>query len=136
MDERGAVTGDVAHARGRAALLAVDALRVLATGHLHAPWRIRELHRLVAGGGYVLEGDAAAADQVGRAGQDLQRGDAAGAGGVEAGILRPDRMLCPDVGGDRRGRLVAVRMRAPAGAGVHTQEIGRAACGGRGGTYV
>src|SRR3546814_3209613 len=46
VDERGAVTGDVAHARRRAALLAVNALGVLAAGHLQAPRRAGELHAL------------------------------------------------------------------------------------------
>jgi hypothetical protein len=36
--------GDVAHARGRAALLAVDALGVLAAGHLQHVGRAREAH--------------------------------------------------------------------------------------------
>src|SRR5690606_28352036 len=131
VDEGRAIAGDVAHAGRGAALAAVHALRVLAAGHLHAPGRARELHALVGGGGDVLEGDAAAADQVGRAGQDLQRGDAAGARGVEAGVRRPHRMLGPDVGGDRRGGLVAVgvrahaRTRVDAEVRVHVDDAGR-----------
>ena len=122
IDERGAVAGDVAHARGwRGALAAVDALGVLAAGHLQAPGRTGELHRLGAGGRHVAQGHPATADQVGRAGQDLQGGDAAGQGRGEARILRPHRMFCPDIGGDRRDGLVAVAVRPHARTRVDAQ---------------
>src|SRR3546814_1342964 len=78
-------------ARRRAALLAVNALGVLAAGHLQAPRRAGELHALVGRGRHVLQRDAAAADQVRRTGQDLQRGDPAGQRGQEALVLRPHR---------------------------------------------
>ena len=47
-DKRGAITGDIAHARGRATLLAVDAFGIFTTGHFQAPRRSREFHSLVA----------------------------------------------------------------------------------------
>src|SRR5690606_7035853 len=121
LDEGGAVAGDVAHAGRGAALLAIYALGVLAAGHLHAPGRARELHGLVGRGRHVLQRDAAPADQVGRAGQDLQRGDTTGQRCAEARVLRPDRMLGPYVRGDRRGGLVAVAVGVHARAGVDAQ---------------
>ena len=121
VDQRGAVAGHVAHARGRAALLAVDALGILAAGHLQPVRRVGELHLLRGGGGDVPERHAAPADQVGRTGQDLQGGHAAGQRRAEARVLRPHRVLGPDLGGDRGGRLVAVAVRAGAGAGVYAQ---------------
>ena len=51
----------------------------------------------------------------------MQRGDAALERGLEAGILRPHGMLGPDVGGVRRGGLVAVRVCIDGGRGVHPE---------------
>ena len=121
IDEGRAVTRHVAHARGRAALAAVHPLGVLAAGHLQTPGRTGKLHALVGGGRHVLQRHATAADQVGRAGQDLQRGHAAGQCGVEARILCPDGMLGPDICRHRRGHLVAVAVRLHARAGIHAQ---------------
>jgi len=66
LDPLRAIAGDVAHARRRrdVALLAVDALRVLAAGHLETLWCARKLHRLVCHRGDVLEDHRAAADEV------------------------------------------------------------------------
>src|SRR3546814_18407431 len=110
------------HARRRSSLLAVNALGVLAADHLQATRRARELHALVGRGRHVLERDAAAADQVRRTWQDLQRGDPAGPRGQDALVLRPHRMPGPAVGGDRLRRLVAVAVLARAGAGVNDQD--------------
>ena len=120
-DEGGAVTGDVGHARGRAALLAVHALGVFAAGHLQAPRRAGEFHRLVGRRRHVLQRRAAATDEVGRTRQHLQARDAARERGEEARVLRPDRMLGPDVRRDRPGHLVAVAVRAHARARIHAQ---------------
>ena len=54
--------------------------------------------------------DATAADEVGRARQDLHRRDAARERGGKTRIVRPDGVFGPDVGRDRGRRLVAVRM--------------------------
>ena len=122
IDEGGAIAGHVAHARGRGgALAAVDALGVLAAGHLQAPGRAGKLHRLITGGRHVAQGHPAAADQVGRAGQDLQGGDATGQGRGEARVLRPHRVFGPDVGGDRGDGLVAIAVRLHARARVDAQ---------------
>ena len=81
--------------------------------------------------GRVAQRDAAAADQVGRTGQHLQRGHAAGERGLEARILRPHAVLGPDAGGHRVGHLVAVlvgfhaRARVHAEVRVHVDEAGR-----------
>lgn len=121
VDERSAVAGHVAHARAGATFLAVHAFGVFAAGHLQAPWCTGKFHALVGGGGDVLERDAAPADQIGRARQHLQRGNAAGKRSAEAWVLRPDRVLGPHVGRHRCGHLVAVAMRADARAGIHAQ---------------
>uniref|UniRef100_A0A0N4Z8D2 Phenol hydroxylase n=1 Tax=Parastrongyloides trichosuri TaxID=131310 RepID=A0A0N4Z8D2_PARTI len=122
IDEGRAIAGHVAHARGgRLVAAAVDARRVFAAGHLQAVGGAGELHPLHGHRGYVLEGHAAAAEQVGRAGQDLHRRHPARAGGVEAGVLRPDRVLGPDLGGVRVGGLVAVAHPLHAGRGIDAQ---------------
>ena len=98
---------------------AIDALGVLAARHFQAVGRAGEFHPLHGAGVDVLEHDAAPAHQVRRAGQDLERGDAAiGERAAEAGILRPDAVFGPDVGGDRPGRLVAVAVGLHAGRGI------------------
>ncbi len=118
-DPRLAVAGDVAHARrGRLAMLAVDPLGILAAGHFQPVRRAGKLHRVDAEGRHVLDGDAAPAEQVGGAGKDLHGGHAAGEGEGELRVLRPDRMLRPDVGGVRIGRLVAVGVGRHRGRGV------------------
>ena len=122
LGEGGAIAGEVAHpGHRRLAAAAVDALGVFAAGHLQAVRRVRELHRLHGGGGDVLEHHAAAADQVGRTRQHHHAGDAAGQGGTEARVLRPDAVLGPDLGGHRRGHLVAVVVGADARRRVHAQ---------------
>src|SRR5690606_11325921 len=105
-DQGGAIAGHIAHARsGGGVARAVDAAGVLAAGHLQAVGGARHLHALHGHRGDVADGDAAAAEQVGRAGQDLEGGDAAGAGGVEAGVLGPEAVLGPDLGGVGVGGL-------------------------------
>jgi hypothetical protein len=121
VDERRAITGDVGHARRRAATFAVDALRVFTAGHLQTPGRTRKFHRLIGRGRHVLQCHAATADQIRRTRQDLHRGHAAGQRRRETRILRPHRMLGPHVGRRRRGGFVAVLMRFHARAGVHAQ---------------
>src|SRR5205085_8851704 len=80
-------------------------------GDLQAARGAREAHRLDGAARYVAHGDAAPAEQVRGAGQDLQRRDPAiGERAAEARILRPDAVLGPDFGTDRIGRLVAVLM--------------------------
>ena len=121
-DEIGAIAGDIAHARGRRrTLAAVNALGILAAGHLQAPGRAGEFHRLVGVGVNVLDGDAAAADQVRRSRQKLHRGDAAGQRGAEARVLRRDGMFGPDFRRRRAGHLVAVVVRVHARAGIHAE---------------
>ena len=71
--------------------------------------------------GTFLSDDAAAAEQVGRARQHLQRGDAAGQLARELRILRPDRVLGPDLGGVRLRRLVAVLGRGDAGRRIDAE---------------
>ena len=87
--------GDVAHAGGgHAALLAVDPLGVLAAGHLQRLGRAGEVE--LFGNPrppLVLHHKAAAADQVGRTGENLHGGHAAAEGTLEAGVLHPDRVL-------------------------------------------
>ncbi len=130
--ERLAIAGDVAHARHRRArLAAVDAFRIFAAGHLQALRRVRKLHCLIGRRGHVLERDCAPADEIGGAGQDLQRGDAAFERCLEAGILRPHAVLRPHVRRDRIGHFVAVavrvdaRSRIDAEMRVHVDEPGR-----------
>ena len=114
------VDREIAHARrGHPAATAIDALRVLAAGHLEAVRRIGELHPLHRARGHVLERGGTPAHQIGRAGQDLQRGHAAiGERAGKAGVLRPDRMFGPDFGRGRAGRLVTVRMRLDRRGGI------------------
>jgi len=78
-----------------------------------------ELHALHGAGGDILERDAAATEQVGRAGEDLQACDTAiGERAAEACILWPYAMFGPDMGGDGRGRFIAVGMGVDAGRGI------------------
>ena len=121
-DEGGAIAGHIAHAGGRALVAAaIDPRGVLAAGHLDRIGGVRELHALHGDGGGVADGHAPPAEQIGRAGQDVHGRDAAGAGGVEARILGPQRMFGPDLGGVRAGRLVAVAHAADAGRRIDAQ---------------
>jgi len=92
-------------------MVAVDPFGVLAAGHLEAVGSAGELHRVDAQRGYVLDRDAAPAEQVRRAGQDLHGGHAASQGQRELGVLGPDRVLGPDLGGVGVGSFVAVGIR-------------------------
>ena len=83
--------------------------------------RVRELHGLVGDRRHVLERHRAAAEQVRRAGQHVQCGDTALERGLEARVLRPHRVLRPDVGGVGRGGLVAVRVRIDTRRGIDAE---------------
>src|SRR5256885_12968062 len=87
---------------------AVDTLGVLAARHLQSLWSAGKFHALVGDARHVPEHHRAAADEVGRARQDLQRGDATGECRAESRILRPHRVFRPDIGGARGSRFVAV----------------------------
>src|SRR6059058_361001 len=116
-----AVARHVAHPGGGAAAPPVHALRVLSARHLQAVARPGELHLLHGPRRDELEDRAAAADQVRRAGQRLDRGDAAGDGQRDLRVLGPERVLGPDLRRDGVRRLVAVRFRIGAGRGVHAE---------------
>ena len=119
-DPRGAVARDVRHARCGAAAR-VDPLGILAARHLEAVWRAGELHPLHGARRHHLQGDGAAADQVGRAREDLQCGGAPREVPRELRVLRPDRMLGPDMGRDRGRRLVAIAVRGGPRRGIDAQ---------------
>ena len=127
------IAGDVAHAGRRklVLVLAIHPFRVLAAGHFQPLRRARKFHALVGDARDVFQHHGAAADEIRRAGQDLQGGDAAGQRGSKAGILRPDRMLGPDVRRTRRSRFVAIgvgfhlRARVDAEVGVDVDQTGR-----------
>ena len=122
-----AIAGDIAHAREwraareLSAAIAVNALGVLPARHLQRVGRAGELHALRRARQHVLDDHAAPAEQVRGAGQDLHRRDAAGHGAGEARIVRPDRMLDPDLGRNRTRSLVAVLVRFDAGRGVSSK---------------
>ena len=120
---------DIAHpGRGHLVAAAIDARRILAAGDLQAARRAGEAHRLHRARRHVAQGHAAAAEQVGRAGQDLEgRHAAIGERAAEARILRPDAMLGPDFGADRVGRLIAVLM----GGDAAGSDSRRGGCGRR-----
>ena len=120
LDPGRAIDREVAHpGGGQAPFAAIDALGVLAAGHLEAIRRAGELHPLDRPAGDVLERDRAPAHQVGRSGQDLERGDpAVGHRAGKAGVLRPHRMLGPHVRRGRIGRLVAIGVGLDPGAGI------------------
>ena len=101
---------DIAHPGLRhVPLRSIDALGILAAGHLQAIRRAGKLHALRGARRHVLQHYRAAAEEVGRAGQDLQGRDAAvDEGAAEARILRPNAVLGPDFRPDRIRRLVAV----------------------------
>ena len=96
LDPRGAIAGDVAHARRRAARR-VDALRILAARHLQSVLRAGKLHPLHGARRNDLQHHAASADEIGRSGEHLDRRDAAGEAARELWILRPHRVLDPHV---------------------------------------
>src|SRR5881396_3590015 len=97
-DERLAIARHVAHAGRWSAALAVHALGILAARHLEAVVRAWELHLLHRAGRDELEHRAAPADEVRRAWERLNRGDAARDRQRDLRILRPERMLRPDLG--------------------------------------
>src|SRR5439155_14715610 len=104
--------------RGLLAVLAVP-LGVLAVGHLQPA----EDHRPVgqpAGDAHLLDGPAAeldverlAADDVAGAGHDVGRGDAAGDGHADAGVVGEDGVDGPAAALDRPAPLVGVRAARP-----------------------
>ena len=118
-----AIDRHIAHAGARLAPLgAIDTLGIFATGHLQAIGRAGEFHPLHGARLDILQDHAAAAEQIARPRQDLKRGDAAiGERATETGILRPDRMFGPDMGRDRRGHFIAVRMRIPSRRGIDAE---------------
>ena len=115
--------GDVAHAGGgHPTLLAIDPLGVLAAGHLERLRRPREAELLgYAGTPLVLDHIAAAADKVGRTGQDLHRGHAAAQRPLKARVLYPDGVLRRDLRRGRPGRLVAVVVAARVGRRIDAE---------------
>src|SRR5690606_7520393 len=121
-DPRLAVARDVGHAAaGRLPAAAVHPFRVLAAGHLQPVRRTGEFHALDGAARHVLDRDAATAEQVGGARQDLQRGNAARERGHESRVLRPHAVLGPDLGRVGRGDLVAVGVRLHGGGGIHAE---------------
>ena len=114
--------GDIAHARGGQLIAAaINALGILAAGHLQTVGRPRKLHLLHAAAIDRLERHTAAAEQIGRTGQHVQRGDAAGQRARKARVLRPHAMFGPHFRAGRAGGLVAVAVRLHAGAGIDAQ---------------
>src|SRR5207245_152198 len=95
----------VAHAGRRPAAPAVHALGILAARHLQAVACARELHLLHRARRNQLQDRAPPPDQVRRAGQGLDRGDAAGDGERDLRVLRPEGMFRPHLGGDRVRRV-------------------------------
>ncbi len=103
-----AIASDVPHPRRRAAT-GIDALRVLPARHLETILRVGKLHRLHRARGNHLEHHAAPAYQIRRTGKHLKCGYPAREYPRKLWILRPNRMLGPDVRRHRVGRLVAIR---------------------------
>ena len=83
--------------RGSRVALAVDALGIFAAGHFQALRGAGEFHSLVGDAGDILQNDRAATDEIGGAREDLQRRDPTCQRGAEAGILRPNGVLGPDI---------------------------------------
>ena len=110
LNPRRPITSNVAHARRWPTRL-IDALRVLAASHLQTVLGAGELHALHRARGHNFQDHAATANQVCRARQNLHRGHAAGQRSRKLRILRPDRMLGPDIRGNRIRRFVAVAVR-------------------------
>ncbi len=109
--EGGAVAGDVAHpGRGELVATAVDALGVLAAGHLQRVRRAGKAHGGGGPGAAELQRHAPAADEVRRAREHVDGGDPRGERPLERGILRPDRVQAPDLCGHRVGHLVPIAM--------------------------
>ena len=117
------VDGKIAHAGGGfAPTPAIDALGILAAGHLEAIGRTGEFHALYGARIDIFQCHRSPAHQIGRPWQDLKRCDAAiGHGAAEAGILRPDAMFGPYIRRRWVCRFIAVRMRLHAGAGIDAQ---------------
>ena len=111
VDPRAAETRDLAHAGGgRASAAAVTAFGIFAACHFERVRRTGEFHLLDGHRRDILHAHTAAAEQIGRAGQDKKACHATGAGLGEDGILRPDRMFGPYMRGVRIDILVAVGM--------------------------
>ena len=122
--KRLAITGNIAHAcRRRLALGSVHSFRILTARHFQTIGSARKFHGLVGDGLNILDDGGAAADQIRRSGQDLQRGHAAFEGRLESWILRPDGMFGPDIGRNRVGRLVAI-VRAIDGGNCVDAQVG------------
>ena len=122
LDPLRTIPGDIAHACRRKFLVAaVDALRILATSHFQSLWRAGKFHSLVGHRGNVLQHDRAAADEIRGTGQYLHGRDAADARSGKSRVLRPDRMLGPDIGRDRAGRFVAIAVAAHLRARIHAE---------------
>ena len=121
LDPRRTISGDISHPRLRSAALSVDPLRVLTARHLESVLCARELHGLHGPARNDLQDDASSADEICRAWEHLQRGDAAGQIARKLWILRPNRMLGPDLRSRRAGRFVAIAQRVSAGRRVHSE---------------
>src|SRR3546814_2921469 len=95
-----AIARDIAHARRRrTAAPAIDALRILTARDLQPIGRPREFHPLHGDRRNIFERDATPSEQIARSRQDHQRRHPRLARGVEAGVLRPDRMFDPNLRG-------------------------------------
>ena len=106
---------------GRLAAVAVHALRILAARHLEAVRRARELHVRHARRRHVLQRDRAPAEQIGRAGQDLERRHAAGERARELRVVGPDRCSAQTPAVSDRSPRCRRREPPPPGDGVDAE---------------
>ena len=83
--------------------------------------RARKLHLLHGARGDELEDGAAAADQIGGAGQRLDGRDAPSDRQRDLRILRPERVLRPHLGGHGVRGLVPIRLGERIGRGIDAQ---------------
>ncbi len=89
LDPGGAIGRHIAHAGRGAGLLAIDALGILAAGHLDGIRRAGKFHALRREGGDILDRDATPAKQICRARQDLHGGHPTGPRALESRIMGP-----------------------------------------------
>ena len=120
LGEGGAIARHVAHPGG-GTLLLVYSLGVLATGHLHAVGSAGIFHLLHRARRNQSENGRASADEIGRAGQRLNHGDASRHRQRDLWVLGPEGMLGPDLRRIGVGGLVAVILALGTGRGVDPQ---------------